>query len=32
VTDTIFTGQTPVTPDFDGANHGWGMEFSVSAV
>lgn len=32
MTDTIFTGQTPVTTDFDGANHGWGMEFTVSTV
>jgi len=31
VTDTIFTGQTPTGSDFDGANHGWGMEFTVSA-
>lgn len=31
MTDTIFTGQLPVTQDFDGANHGWGMEYTVSA-
>lgn len=30
--DTIYTSQTPVVQnDFDGANHGWGMEFTVSA-
>lgn len=28
---TIFTAQTPVTTDFDGANHGWGMQFAVSS-
>lgn len=30
MTDTIYTGQTPASSDFDGANHGWGMEFTVS--
>ncbi len=30
--DTIYVGQTPVVQnDFDGANHGWGMEWTVSA-
>jgi hypothetical protein len=32
VADTIYTGQTPVVQnDFDGNNHGWGAEFTVSS-